>query len=84
MQVLHVFEEEDPAQQRLHMEYWFGRPEASPVFVEKDNKMVCYCGGRLVPLKRNHKDASDVQVAIVWHLAHWHDDQWLPDWHEDE
>jgi hypothetical protein len=84
MQVLHIFEEEDQERQELHMEHWFGFPDASPIFVFSDSEMVCYCGGRLFPLKRNRKDASEVQVAVVWHLAEWVNDQFLPDRGEDE
>jgi hypothetical protein len=82
--VLHVFDEAGDEEQALHMEHWFGYPEASPIFIQKDAQMVCYCGGRLIPLKRNVKDASDVQVAAVWHLASWVDDQWLPGWADNE
>jgi hypothetical protein len=79
MQVLHVFEEDDRERQELHMEHWFGFPDASPIFIFADTSMVCYCGGKLVPLKRNPKDASDIKVGIVWHLAEWVDDQFFPE-----
>lgn len=84
MLVLHVFDEDNEEEQALHMEHWFGYPEASPIFVEKDNHMVCYCGGRLVPLKRNVKDSSDVTVGAVWHLSAWVEDQWIADLSENE
>ncbi len=84
MMVIHIFDEESDEDQKLHMEHWFGFPEVSPIFVDKDPQMVCYCGGRLFPLKRNVKDASDIQVAAVWHLASWVKDQWLPSWGANE
>lgn len=81
MQVIHVFQEDDPGWQAEHLQYWFGYPDpASPARL--DARVLCYCGGRLVPLKRNVKDASDVLVGAIWHTSEFNPDTWLPPEHE--
>lgn len=74
MRVLHVFMEEAEAEQLAHLEHWFGYPDARNEYFRGDDNVVCYCGARLVALKRNVKDASDIKVAGVWHREVWPDE----------
>lgn len=65
MMILHVFEEEHPADQDDHLEYWFGYPEFGPDYNEDDHLQMCFCGASLVPFLSN-KD-GDIEVATIWH-----------------
>lgn len=78
MQVLHVFEEDEPSWQAEHLEFWFGYPDPADRASQVDASVLCYCGGKLVPLKRNVKDASDVIVGAIWHLDKFDPEVWLP------
>lgn len=77
MLVIHVFQEPTSRGQAQHMEYWFGFPDARGDFFSGDDTVICYCGAKLVPLKRNVKDASDFLVAGVWHNEEFHEDYLL-------
>lgn len=83
MQVLHVFQEDDPGWQAEHMEYWFGYPDLADRASPLDASVLCYCGGRLVPLKRNVKDASAIMVGAIWHLSEFNPETWLPPDHSE-
>lgn len=78
MQVIHVFQEDDLGWQAEHLEYWFGFLDPSDLAAAHDPRILCYCGGRLVPLKVNPKDASDVQIGAIWHKSEFNPDTWLP------
>jgi hypothetical protein len=65
VQVIHVFSEPSVFGQEEHLDVWFGRTHAADELDEGKFPIVCFCGGRLEPLR--FKD-GEVDVAGVWHL----------------
>jgi hypothetical protein len=63
---MHVFQEDDKALRKEHVKYWFGSSykDYDDYRVEDDSYIVCYCGGRLIPLEY---DGEDIKTAAVWH-----------------
>lgn len=64
---MHVFEEDDKELRKEHVKYWFGAcyKDDDQYNEEDDSYIVCYCGGRLLPLEY---EGDDVKTAIVWHM----------------
>jgi hypothetical protein len=78
MQVIHVFQEDDPGWQAEHLEYWFGFPDPASQVARDDSRVLCYCGASLVPLRRNVKDSSDILVGAIWHRMSFDPVMWVP------
>jgi hypothetical protein len=67
MQIVHVFEEERAVERRDHMRAYFGvTPEDGDRYDNETGQyIICYCGGKFVPLASEN---GDVLVAGVWHF----------------
>lgn len=67
MQIVHVFEEEKPTGRRAHMKAYFGITPADgdKYNPETGSYVICYCGGRFVPLAVENGECT---VAGVWHF----------------
>lgn len=61
MQVVHVFQEDDPHDQAGHLDDWFGHEPPSG----KPREAVCACGARMVPLDKYGT------VVGVYHSQMW-------------
>jgi hypothetical protein len=61
MEVVHVFQENDPHDRQGHMDDWFGHEPPSG----RPKDAVCACGARMIPLSK------DGAVVGVYHHQHW-------------
>jgi hypothetical protein len=63
--VIHVFEENSKSARSEHIKRYFGlAPGGLEDEWEDGSYIICYCGGRLVPMG---KDKENKEVAAVWH-----------------
>lgn len=67
MDIMHVFEETRTSARKAHIKAFFGNvPGDDDQYNAEDGSyIVCYCGARLIPLKKD-KD-NKITNAAVWH-----------------
>ena len=65
MVILHAFEETSKGARKEHLNRYFGIAKDGFDDPHDDGSfVVCYCGGRLVPIGKNNEDQ---QLSAVWH-----------------
>jgi hypothetical protein len=67
MDIAHAFEEKKASARKAHVRAYFGIiPDGDDQYDEESGSyIVCYCGGRLVPLA--YDAHGDIMAAAVWH-----------------
>lgn len=71
MNCLHAFKEVDKAQQKLHMDRWFGLDLGS-FFEDPEGPItICTCGAKLEMLVETGDPKKD--VGVVWHRKAYYD-----------